>query len=166
MKYILMVVMLFSFLNANSQSLWGIEFGNKAQFDTWSETSDIDGTVYKQNNAVEFWGNGVFRNDSLILSIKYPAKEQFDNAFMLLVNEYGEPSIFGDKDIKAEREKEESKGDYVKKEEYGKVDERSIEAIIQSGDLLIDRKWLLVDYELQLTWDKNGLRFICYYPLL
>lgn len=164
MKYILIFIMFMSSVSAYSQALWGIEFGNKSQYDSWSETADFDGTVYKQSDDVEFWGKAIFKNDSLLMTIKYPSKEQFDNAFLLLVNEYGEPSIFGDKDLKAEREKQESKGDYIKKEEYGKVDERSIEAIIQDGDLVMERKWILVDYELSLVWDKGGLRFISYYP--
>ena len=152
---------------ANAQSLWGIEFGNKGQFnqqDKWIETVDPDGSVYKQAEGIEFWGKAVFKEDTLRMVIKYPSKEQFDSAFILIVNEYGEPSIFGDRDLKAEREKNEKKGDYTKKEEYGEVDERTVEAIIQDGDLVMDRKWILVDYELELIWDKNGIRFLCKYP--
>lgn len=153
--------------NAGAQSLWGIEFGNKELFnqaDKWGEVIDLDGSTYKQAEDIEFWGKAIFKEDTLRMSIRYPAKEQFDSAFILIVNEYGEPSIFGDRDLKAEREKEEMKGDYTKKEEYGKVDDRPIEAIIQDGDLLMDRKWILVDYELELIWDKNGIRFLCKYP--
>lgn len=153
--------------NADAQLLWGIDLGNKEQYnqaDKWGEVIDLDGSTYKQAEDIEFWGKAVFKDDTLRMSIRYPAKEQFDSAFILIVNEYGEPSIFGDRDLKAEREKEALKGDYTKKEEYGKVDDRPIEAIIQDGDLLMDRKWILVDYELELLWDKNGIRFLCKYP--
>lgn len=156
-----------AFSQAGAQSLWGIEFGNKEQFnqpDKWSEVIDLDGSTYKQAEDIEFWGKAIFKEDTLRMSIRYPAKEQFDSAFILIVNEYGEPSIFGDRDLKAEREKEALKGDYTKQEEYGKVDERTVEAIIQDGDLLMNRKWILVDYELELLWDKNGIRFLCKYP--
>jgi hypothetical protein len=166
MKYLLIIIIIFLSINAYSQTIWGIELGDKSQYEQWGESADFDGTVYKQKDGVDFWGKAIYKNDSLEMYIKYPSKEQFDNAFLLLVNEYGEPSIFGDKDLKLEREKEEQKGDYTKKEEQGKVDERSIEAIIQDGDLVMARKWMLVDYEIDLVWDKSGLRLICAYARL
>ena len=164
MRYIILVILLlFVYIDGKSQPVWGLEQGDKSQYEQWGEVVDLDGSVYKQNDAVEFWGKVIFRNDSLMGKIKYPSKEQFDQAFILLVNEYGEPSIFSDRDLKLEREKEEKKGDYIKKEENNKVDERSIEAIVQDGDLMMNRKWILVDYELELLWDKNGISFLCRY---
>ena len=164
MRYIILVILLlFVYIDGKSQTVWGLELGDKSQYEQWGEVVDLDGSVYKQNDAVEFWGKVIFRNDSLMGKIKYPSKEQFHQAFILLVNEYGEPSIFSDRDLKLEREKEEKKGDYIKKEENNKVDERSIEAIVQDGDLMMNRKWILVDYELELLWDKNGISFLCRY---
>lgn len=164
MRYLLLIVMIFVLsFKANAQTVWGIELGNKDQYEQWNEGISPDSSVYKQYEGIEFWGKAIYGNDSLQMRIKYPSKEQFDQAFILLVNEYGEPSIFGDRNLKLEREKEEAKGDYTKQEEQGEVDERSIEAIIQDGDLLMDRRWILVDYELELIWNKNGISFLCRY---
>ena len=152
-------------LKANTQTLWGIEVGNKSQYDSWAEMADESG-AYRFNENVEFWGNAEFRNGVLKMSKKYPGQEHFDEAFMVLVQEYGEPSLFNDKDLKKEREeKEEKESDYVieKKKEEEPVDERKVEALISDGDLVMQRNWLLVDYELELRWDKEGLIFICKY---
>ena len=163
MKFLLIIFFLGLNCNSYSQSLWDIDLSDKEQFNKWVEVIDLDGSSYRQNDLMDFWGKAVFKNDSLEMKIKYPSKEQFNDAFMSIVNEFGEPSIFGDRDLKAEREKEENKGDYNKKKEHGVVDSRDLEAVIQSGDLLILRKWILVDYQVELLWDKNGIRFLCAY---
>lgn len=163
MKFLIIGLILLLSSNIYSQSLWEMDLSDKEQYSKWIDVIDIDGSNYRQNDTIDFWGKAIFKNDTLEMKIKFPTKEQFNEAFMSIVNEYGEPSIFGDRDLKAEREKEEKKGDYIKKEEQGVVDSRDLEAVIQSGDLLISRQWILVDYQLELLWDKNGIRFLCTY---
>ena len=163
MKFLLIGFLMILTCESYSQTLWEIDLSNREQYINWIDVIDLEGTNYKQNDTIDFWGKAVFKNDTLEMKIKYPNKEQFNEAFMMIVNEFGEPSNFGDRDLKAEREKEEKKGDYVKKEEQGVVDSRDLEAVIQSGDLLISRQWILVDYQLELLWDKNGIRFLCTY---
>lgn len=163
MKFLLIGFILILSSDLYSQSLWEMDLSDKDQYSKWMDVIDLDGSNYRQNDTIDFWGKAIFKNDTLEMKIKFPTKEQFNEAFMTIVNEYGEPSIFGDRDLKAEREKEEKKGDYIKKEEQGVVDSRDLEAVIQSGDLLISRQWILVDYQLELLWDKNGIRFLCTY---
>lgn len=155
--------------SAEAQTLWGIEISDQNQFNTWE---DVGGA--RQKSDLEFWGTATYKDGVLEMTKPDGKDADFQTAFIDIVMNYGQPSIFNDRNIMLEREtkRQDSIKAYIdaQKKKYMNYkhpkdtttipeDTRNVDQMVADGDMIMRRNWILVDYEMELVYDQYGLRY-------
>jgi hypothetical protein len=170
MRKILLALVVFAGLisSADAQTLWGIEVGDKNQYNTWEDAGGM-----RQKTGVDFWGTATYKDGMLEMSLPDGKDADFQTAFIELVMNYGQPSIFNDRNIMLEKEnaRQDSIDAYIaaqkkinpryKHKETTVIpeDTRTVDQLVADGDMIMRRNWILVDYEMELVYDQYGLRY-------
>ena len=173
-KYFLLLIIFGTLYVSNgySQTLWGIEVGDKNQYNTWED----DGG-YRVKTGVDFWGTAKFKDGVLEMSLPDGKDADFQSAFIEIVQNYGQPSLFKDRNIMLEKEKirQDSIDAYIanqrkinpryKHKETTVIpeDTRNVDQMVADGDMIMRRNWILVDYEMELVYDQYGVRYMLKY---
>jgi hypothetical protein len=167
--YIVIFISIFFISDTYSQTLWGIEVGDKKQYSTWE---DADGS--KVNKDVEFWGTAKFKDGVLEMDMPEGKDADFQSAFIELVVNYSQPNFFNDRNIKLEKEKKREDSIKAVVDSLKRInrnykpprdttvipeDTRNVDQMVADGDMIMRRTWILVDYEMELTFDQYGLRY-------
>ena len=166
---IVFILSIFCISNVHSQVLWGIEVGDQNQYNTWEE----DGG-YRVKTGVDLWGTAKFKDGVLEMSLPDGKDADFQSAFIEIVQNYGQPSLFKDRNIMLEKEKHKQDSidayiatqkkinpRYKHKADTTVVpeDTRNVDQMVADGDMTMKRNWILVDYEMELVYDQYGVRF-------
>ena len=153
----------------HAQILWNIDVNDKNQYESWEEVNGA-----KQKSDIELWGIATFKDGVLEMNLREGKDADFQSAFIHIIENYGQPSFFNDRNIQAEREKK--RQDSIKavidslkrKDRFYKPpkdtttipeDTRTVDELVADGDMILKRNWLLVDYEMELMYDEYGVRF-------
>lgn len=155
--------------NLNAQILWNIDVSDKNQYGTWE---DVDGA--KQKSDIDLWGTATYKDGVLEMSLREGKDADFQTAFIHIIENYGQPTFFNDRNIQAEREKKRQDSIKAVNDSLKRIDRfykppkdtttmpedtRTVDELVADGDMILKRNWLLVDYEMELMYDQYGLRF-------
>lgn len=166
--FIILVTIFAGISDAYSQTLWGIEVGDRNQYTTWEEA---DG--YKVKSDVDLWGMARYKDGVLEMEMREGKDADFQSAFIEIIQNYSQPSLFKDRNVMLEKEKlrQDSIDAYIA--EQRKInprykhkdttvipeDTRNVDQMVADGDMIMRRIWILVDYEMELTYDQYGVRY-------
>ena len=167
-SYIFIFITVIGISDAYSQTLWGIEVGDRNQYNTWE---DVDGARVKKD--MDFWGTATFKDGVLEMNMPNGKDADFQSAFIEIIQNYSQPSLFKDRNVMLEKEKlrQDSIDAYVA--EQRKInprykhkdttvvpeDTRNVDQMVADGDMIMRRTWILVDYEMELMYDQYGVRY-------
>lgn len=166
-----LILMLFLGITSigTAQTLWGIEVSDKNHYNTWEDAGGM-----RQKTDVDFWGTATYKDGVLEMTKTDGNDADFQTAFIELVMNYGQPSLFNDRNIMLEKEnkKQDSIAAYIESQKrinrnykHPKdtstvpEDARTVDQLVADGDMIMKRNWILVDYEMELMYDQYGLRY-------
>lgn len=151
MTKIFLFILLLVCTNSQAQVIWDIDFTDKQQFDQWDE-GFRDTIVARIGDKVGVYVNAEY-NDTLIQIIrKYPYSTEFNDFYMSIVNELGAPNLIKDKDKKKKKD-----DPYYRPNPEEEEKEEDLADLIASGESTMQRIWLFPDFEIDLSWNKEGI---------
>lgn len=166
--YIFIFIAVAGISDAHSQTLWGIEVGDRNQYNTWE---DVDGARVKKD--MDFWGTATFKDGALEMNMPNGKDADFQSAFIEIIQNYSQPSLFKDRNVMLEKEKlrQDSIEAYIAEQRklnprykhkdttVVPEDTRNVDQMVADGDMIMRRIWILVDYEMELMYDQYGVRY-------
>ena len=153
MKRVFIIIFLLICIDSHAQVIWDIDFSNKKQFDNWESGMMRDTIVAKIGKKIGVYVRTEYSDTLLRITRSYPYTKDFNEFYMSIVNELDAPNLILDKE-----KKKKEKDPYERPNpEEGK--EQDLADIIASGKSTMQRVWLFPDFEIDLTWNQDGIIF-------
>lgn len=151
-KIILFILLLYC-ANSQAQVIWDINFTDKQQFEQWEE-GFRDTVIARIGEKVGVYVNAEYSDTLFTIIRKYPYSIEYNDFYMSIVNELGAPNLIKD------REKKKKKDDpYYRPDPNEEEKEEDLADLIASGESTMQRIWLFPDFEIDLSWNKEGIIF-------
>jgi len=151
-KIVLFILLLFC-ANSQAQVIWDIDFTDKQQFEQWEE-GFRDTIVAHIEEKVGVYVNAEFSDTLIMIIRKYPYSNEYNDFYMSIVNELGAPNLIKDKDKKKKKD-----DPYYRPHPEEDEKEEDLSDLIASGESTMQRIWLFPNFEIDLSWNKEGIIF-------
>ena len=153
MKRIFIIIFLLICIDSHAQVIWDIDFSNKKLFDNWESGMMRDTIVEKIGEKIGVYVRAEYSDTLLRIIRSYPYTKDFNEFYMSIVNELDAPNLILDKE-----KKKEEKDPYNRPNPEEEKDQ-DLSDIIASGESTMQRVWLFPDFEIDLTWNQDGIIF-------
>ena len=149
MTKIFLFTLLLVCANSQAQVIWDIDFTDKQQFEQWEE-GFRDTIVAHIGEKVGVYVNAEFSDTLIMIIRKYPYSNEYNDFYMSIVNELGAPNLIKDKEKKKD-------DPYYRPNPEEEEKEEDLADLIASGESTMQRVWLFPDFEIDLSWNKEGI---------
>ena len=153
MKRIFIIIFLLICIDSHAQVIWDIDFSNKKLFDNWESGMMRDTIVEKIGEKIGVYVRVEYSDTLLRIIRSYPYTKDFNEFYMSIVNELDAPNLILDKE-----KKKEEKDPYNRPNPEEEKDQ-DLSDIIALGESTMQRVWLFPDFEIDLTWNQDGIIF-------
>ena len=153
-KLIIFILLLYC-TSTQAQVIWDINFNDRQQFEQWEE-GFRDTIVARIGEKVGVYVNTEYSDTLIKIIRKYPYSHEYNDFYMSIVNELGAPNLIKDKEKKKKKDDPYYRPNPNPEEEEKDED---LADIIASGESTMQRIWLFPDFEIDLSWNKEGIIF-------
>jgi len=152
-KKIFLIIFLIICIDSPAQVIWDIDLSNREQFENWESGMMRDIIVEKIGEKIGVYVRVEYSDTLLRIIRSYPYTKDFNEFYMCIVNELDAPSLILDK------EKEKEKKDPYYRQNPEEEKDQDLADIIASGESTMQRVWLYPNFEIDLTWNQDGIIF-------